>query len=180
MNKDKKIIVVLVFIIIVLVVGIFAFMAGKNYKQEKSAVVENNLPKEDKNSCDTGYGKTAESKVVLEESPTLITGFGKKCDGNYYFMLDYLSIGENNPNSGGVIYTNTNTKLREFKADFSLKVKTINNGLVPLAEYIGSFRQMEELTYNQAGVYYGQGGQPVFYANIKNGILVGLAEVYQP
>jgi type II secretory pathway pseudopilin PulG len=192
MNKDKKVIVVLIIIIIVLVVGFLAFSMGKNSKEkasdqasglesdEKNLPQVNNIAQENKSSCDTGYEKTAESKIVQEESPTLITGFVKKCDGNYYFTLDYLSIGGNNINSGGILYTNTNTKLREFKADSNLKVKIVDNRLIPLTEYINSLRQMEELTYNQSTVFYGLSGQPVFYIAIKNGVLVGMDEVYQP
>ncbi len=47
MNKDKKIIIGLFFIILVLVIGGLAFYAGKNSREEsKLPVRENNLPQE--------------------------------------------------------------------------------------------------------------------------------------
>ncbi len=46
MNKDKKIIIVLVIIIIVLVVGVLAFVMGKNYKEKNELPVVGNLPQE--------------------------------------------------------------------------------------------------------------------------------------
>lgn len=134
-------------------------------------------------ACNVGYNKTAESKVVSEQSPALITAFEKKCDGNYYLTFDYLGPGQGFPesgNPGSSYYTNTNLKLRTFKVDPNLKVKLINNTEVPIVEYITSLKKVNGITFNQSNAYYGISGQAVFQITVKNGILVSLNETYLP
>jgi hypothetical protein len=131
--------------------------------------------------CNTGYDKTNESKVVSEQSSALITGFEKKCDGNYYITFDYLGPSEGDPESGnGSYYTNTNLKLRTFKIDSNINVKLTDSTEVAFKTYISSLKKVSSSIFNQNNVYNGLSGQPVFKINIENGIVNSMNEVYLP
>jgi len=138
--------------------------------------------------CDTsGYTETAESKVVSEQSPALITGFEKRCDGNYYFTFDYLGPGYGTmndiENGNGSYYTNTNPKLRTFKVDPNLKVKLTNNDIdMPIASYIDTFHKFNNTIFNQSNAYISNADAGIFVFNITitNGIVTSLNEAYLP
>ena len=133
--------------------------------------------------CNTGYEKTAESKIISEESPVLITGFEKKCDGYYYFTFDYLGPGQGTPesgNPGSSYYTNTSFKLRTLKMDQNLKVKLTDNTEVSLISYGASLKKAVGKVFNQDNAYYGLSGQPVFQMIIKDGLVIQMNENYLP
>ncbi len=193
-NKSKLNTVLLVILIILLVAGL-VYLFFNNLKQKENNLV-NNIPQESQNNpqqelvenpvCNIGYDLTDESKVLSETSPTLITSFEKKCDGNYYFTFDYLAVGGNNINSGGYLYTNDNTKLRQFKMDSNLKVKLVNNTEVSLSSFASSVVKTGFAVYNQNNVYIRRGltdpgiASPLFTIVVKNGIVVSMTEEYQP
>jgi hypothetical protein len=135
-------------------------------------------------SCNTGFETSAESKVVNEESPALITGFEKKCDNNYYITFDYLGPGVGTmydiENGDGSYFTNTNLKLRTFKVDPNLKVKQTDNSEVLISTYLGTLKKFNSTTFNQNNAYLSLSGQTVFSVNIRNGIVVSMSEVYLP
>jgi hypothetical protein len=190
-------------VIILLIIIVLVLIIGNNINWGKPKVVlplaseeeilhlqENqNNPQQDlveNPVCNIGYKLTDESKVLSETSPALITSFEKKCDGNYYFTFDYLAIGGNNLNSGGYLYTNDNTKLREFKIDSNLKVRLTNNTEVPLSSFASSLEKAGYTIYNQNNAYIRKGPidpgipSPLFTIVVKNGIVISMTEEYQP
>jgi hypothetical protein len=209
MKNDKRFSFIALLIVIILVVGgIIYFSYTKQTKPDSDNGASDNLsaPQVPSNNvenvpsvspsasdqdsqqtsneepiCNVGYDKTDESKVVSENSYTLITGFEKKCDGNYYFTFDYLSIKQGEPEEGGG-FTNTNSKLRTFKMDPSLKVKLTNNSNISLKEYIATLEKSNTAIFNQSNVYMRNdpAGQPVFYITIQDGVVNLMNEVYLP
>jgi hypothetical protein len=143
-------------------------------------IVSPQVPIVDQSACNTGYDKTTESKVVSEESSTLITGFEKKCDGNYYLTFDYIGQNVDNLESGvGDPYKNESTKLRTYKVDSTLQVGLAGmDEEVPLAEYLGSLTKSDTSIYGQKNAYVNEGaeGQAVFHVVIEKGIVVSMSE----
>lgn len=79
MNKDKKIIIGLVVIVIILLVGVFAFITGRNSKEEgKLPVVENNFVPVNKNNALVNYNakgfsfQYSKSWKTIEQNNTIV------------------------------------------------------------------------------------------------------------
>lgn len=201
-NKSKLNTTLLVIIIILLIIGLGYFFLN-NSKQENQDSIINTPIQNNQNTtgqtatnqepvCNIAYNTTSESKVVSENSPALITGFEKKCDGNYYVTFDYLGPGQGDPTSGdgGSFYTNTNFKLRTFKIDPNLKVKLTDHTEVSFVSYINSLQKESSVrmgpSFNQNNAYIRTGltepgiASSVHSLVVKNGIVISMNEVYLP
>lgn len=132
--------------------------------------------------CAVDYTVTAESKVVSEESPALITGFKKECDGNWYVAFDYLGPGNDNPDDDIGFYSNTNPKIRTFKVNPNLFVVLSgeNNNPVVFTTYLTMLKKMNFSIFNQPNAYRrdASDGQPVLLIKVQNGVVVQMAEQY--
>lgn len=194
MNKNH------LYVIIGILVVIIAALVVMNYSKKDTAgtiaiiddttpndsdVIDTEKPKglPDQAICGTGgYEETPESKVAFEESLTLITGFTKACDGNYYFAFDYVAVSGYNEMSGGDSYSNTNPKIRTFKVDPNLKVKLSNNTEMPISSYVNTLAKSNGEIFNQKNAYVSSAsaGVALFKLTITNGILTSLQEMYLP
>jgi hypothetical protein len=194
MNKKE----VGLLVIIIILIGVIIFLLQRPLKKiavtepvvdnSETIVTNNSKSTEEKNSptqCVTGYEQTTESKVVLEESPVLITKVEKKCDGYYYATVDYLGPREGDPVSGnGSFYTNKNLALRTFKVSQSTAVIALVNDYnekVLFAEYNKQLTSRSYNLFGRTGVLMRQGASsPVYNIKVQNGEVISLQEVYLP
>lgn len=178
MKINKIVIITIVFVIFSLLglsIGVWYF-SSKNTQPLKFTEIATS-------TCNVEYDQTIESRVVLEKSPTLITGFEKKCDGYYYFTFDYLEPGQGNPESdSGSYYLNNDPKLRTFRMTKNLKVKLTDQTEIYLEAYVAILKKSDQTIFNQNNLYLRDApdGQPVFFINIQNGLVVLMNEVYLP
>ena len=130
--------------------------------------------------CDTGYDSMPESKIIFEQSETLITSFEKKCDGNYYLTFDYITARQSDPVLGDNLYlSNTNSNLRTYKIAPTLQVQLAGDlGEIPIDAYIMSLSKSSVPILNQKNVYIREAseGQAIFSVKVQNGIVVFIEE----
>lgn len=161
-------------------------------KEETTLVKESQTPKTDSQVpvCNIGYEKTYESKVLSEESPAIITNVEKKCDGNYYVTVDYLSVVKENEETGEPGgYENTNLKLRTFKVADNFPVNLVNFSSsgsdpekdMPIYEYLSKIKEQKYSSpiFGRNSIYVRPSSTaPLFNLKVKNGIIVSLNEIF--
>lgn len=138
-------------------------------------------------NCNVNYSATDEAKVTSEESTALITGFVKKCDGNYYLTVDYLSpVPSSDPELDGY-WANTNLKLRTFKLspNLSILVPTSDGSTktVSTASFVSMLRKAGFTVLNQPNSYVLRSDDPAndrvqFWIKVQNGIIIQIIPQY--
>lgn len=198
-DMNKKQFTIFIGVIIAIALLFFVWNVLKNNKQDEmiindpqnEQVLVNQEPQNNPSNqvqvptCNTGYEKTVESRVISEESPALITKVEKKCDGNYYVTVDYLGPSSGDPESGnGSYYTNTNLKLRTFRVDGSARVVALTNDYNEVKTFKEYYPTLSSVNYEIFGVknvlMRNGASSSVYNLKIQNGQIISFDEVYLP
>jgi hypothetical protein len=132
--------------------------------------------------CDFDYSATEESQVVSEETPSLIAGYETKCDGRLYITLDYLSPGDDNPDTEVGFYGNTNLRLRTFRVNENALMNYMDENPQGVQAYLAELKIQEGIIFGEQGtyLYHPQKGTSVFNVLVQNGEVAGIAGQYLP